>query len=117
IAIAFALVICVVSAASALAKQVCVEDDQGNAWVFKNVPALKKAGKIAPLHGLFVTPIGQPGTITGTAVVLADGDVAVGVTILFPGIDSIVELSFLGELEKDFEGTVLQGNSFPPILR
>lgn len=109
-----ALGLCVPLAASA--KDICVEDESGAAWVFRGVKKFKKHGKLVPVNGVYVAQFGQTGTIDGTAYRNDSGDVVLGVHILSPDIDTFRDRGFLGMLDDDFAGNMALAGTFPPTV-
>jgi hypothetical protein len=102
------------AASPAAAGTICVEDENGFAWVFPQLKLPTKAGKVAALHGYTRSAFGQIGTVTGTAVRLSDGDYVMGVSVLRFGIDSVVGATYVGGVDADLAGTLLRENTFPP---
>jgi hypothetical protein len=98
----------------ALAKKICVEDSDGYAWVFPRAMLPKKVGKVAELAGYTRSPIGQIGTVSGTAVRIEGGAFAMGVKSLRWGIDSVLGITSLGTVDADLAGSLVVENTFPP---
>jgi len=62
----------------ALAKNVCVTDSFGASYIFSQVKS-RKPGKILPLTGVRIDALTLAEPVDGTAVVLSDGTVNIGV--------------------------------------
>jgi hypothetical protein len=98
----------------AAAKTICVEDGDDFAWVFPKATLPKKVGKVVDLSGYTRSPIGQIGTVSGTAVRLEGNAFAIGVKSLRWGIDSVVGTTYLGSVDAALSGTIVVENTFPP---
>jgi hypothetical protein len=102
------------SAFPAVAKTLCVEDGDGFAWVFPKAKLPKKAGKVSEIAGYTRSPIGQIGTVSGTAVRVDATSIAIGVKSLRWGIDGVLGATYLGSIDGALAGTLTQENTFPP---
>lgn len=101
-------------ASEALAKRLCLEDADGFAWVFPAAKLPKKVGRVTDLSGYTRSPLGQIGTVSGTAVRLTGDALAVGVKPLRWGVDSVVGATYLGTVDTELAGELVQENTFPP---
>ncbi len=78
-----------------LAKDVCVEDQFGNFYIFKAMKALTKPGQVAPLNGMILYSNGiSSAPLHGTAYVRGDGSVDIGFYVhdILMGADWTVQL-------------------------
>ena len=103
---------------STFAKNICVQDNDGNHWVFKKVKRLKIPGKVSPIHGIYVqlASRGNPGTIDGSAFVSSGGVIILAVTVLFPGTSVIIRKDYLGGFDDAFNGFFQEVDSgIPPV--
>jgi hypothetical protein len=69
--------------ANALARNICVPDDDGGSYLFSKVEKLRPGG-VVPLTGVRVAPfpLGRPvAPVTGAAVMETDGTVHIGVLV------------------------------------
>ena len=62
-----------------LAKDLCVEDNNGSIFIFKNVKPLKNPGQFSPLDGIWIAPTGSnSGPFHGAAYVRHNGTIDMG---------------------------------------
>jgi hypothetical protein len=120
---------------AAAAKDFCVSDSEGGMLKFRKVASLKKPGHMVALHGLLL--LTQPeargegggegegavetAPVVGTAVVLAEGVVKVGVAELGSGVPSglgtataslITDVLLVGTGAIDFDGDTVQDQAY-----
>jgi len=74
------VIITFITLGEALAKDVCVQDNQGGLWVFKSIKPLTKPHQFSPLQGVW-TNFGFVGPFHGQAYVESDGTVNIGVFV------------------------------------
>jgi hypothetical protein len=105
--------------ASAVGKDICLDDTQGATWWFQKVKKFK-VGRAVPLHGIYISGNLMPETfpVQGVAVLRPDGNVEVGAFVhsmsasLFTGADFTASMQVTtglegtGGLDTDGNGTV-----------
>jgi hypothetical protein len=95
----------------AFAKNICVQDSYVNYLVFVNAKAPKKPGNAASLQGYYVDT-GASFPFSGSAIMRANGDVVIGVTVLatIAGGNYVRSMTMLGDASFDADGNYNDGD-------
>ena len=70
------------SLGSLLAADICVNDNTGGQFRFKNVKPLKKPGQLSPLSGIYISG-DTSAPVSGTAFVKTDGTISMGFLVYY----------------------------------